>query len=135
MKTIASAALASLAFQSAQATLGVDVGEKVSNWGCLKQAGYDFAIPRAWRSSGVADANANANIANAHAAGFSVVDVYMFPCRGKSAADQVNGLVHSLSAHNPGFRQVSDEDNEEEGAKGLDAGEYEDVADNEAIPD
>jgi hypothetical protein len=135
MKTIGSAALASLAFQSTQATLGVDVSAKVSNWGCLKQAGYDFAIPRAWCSYGGIDANINSNIANAHAAGFKYVDVYMFPCRGKSAADQVNGLVNSVSAQNPGFREVSDVVNEEESAEGLDAGWYEDVSDNETIAD
>jgi len=55
-----------------------------------------FAIPRAWCSYGAMDANANANIKNARAAGIQYVDAYMFPCRGKDAASQVNSLIAGL---------------------------------------
>lgn len=81
------AVLAALSVQVAQATYGVDVSQYVSSFSCLKGAGFDFAIPRAWCSYGGFDSNVKANIANARAAGFQYVDVYMFPCRGKSASD------------------------------------------------
>ena len=58
----------------------------VTNWSCLRNAGYTFAIPRAWYSYGALDVNVKANIVNARAAGMPNVDVYMFPCRGKSAS-------------------------------------------------
>ena len=35
-------------------------------------------------------------IRNAHAAGISYVDSYLFPCAGKSAASQVKGAVSGL---------------------------------------
>jgi hypothetical protein len=135
MKTFGTAALASLAFQSTQATLGVDVSTRVSDWGCIKKAGYDFAIPRAWQSFGGADPNANSNVANAHAAGFKYVDVYMFPCRGKSASAQVNGFVSSIKTQQPESIEVTDDINDLESAKGMEAGYYDDVAGNEEILD
>ncbi|CDW81675.1 glycosyl hydrolases family 25 protein [Stylonychia lemnae] len=81
-----------------QATQGVDVSQLVNNWSCLKSAGYNFAIPRAWCSYGGFDKNALQNIHNAKAAGITYVDVYMFPCRGKSASEQVSELVSSLGS-------------------------------------
>ena len=65
---------------------GVDVSTLVTNWSCLKNAGYSFAVARAWQSFGAFDQNVLANIRNAKAAGITNVDVYMFPCRGKSAS-------------------------------------------------
>ena len=59
----------------------------VSSYSCMKSDGYDFSVPRAWCSFGGMDSNANANVANARSAGLPYVDVYMFPCRGKSATD------------------------------------------------
>ena len=50
----------------------------------MKKNGYDFAIPRGWRSFGSLDPNVRNNVANAKAAGIKYVDVYMFPCRGQS---------------------------------------------------
>lgn len=63
----------------------------------MKNAGYTFAIPRAWKSYGAFDSNAPANVKNAKAAGIQYVDVYMFPCRGQSATNQVNSLISSMS--------------------------------------
>lgn len=61
-----------------------------------------FAIARAWRSSGTMDPNAVANIKNARAAGIPNVDVYLFPCRAHSAADQVNQMISDLGSANYG---------------------------------
>jgi GH25 family lysozyme M1 (1,4-beta-N-acetylmuramidase) len=63
---------------------------------CMRNNGMSLALPRAWRSSGTIDTNAVQNIKNAHDAGFPGVDVYLFPCRGKSAADQVNQMINEL---------------------------------------
>lgn len=97
MKSLCLALMASL-FSVSQATQGVDVSQLVDNWTCLKNAGYSFAIPRAWKSYGAFDSNAITNVKNAHAAGFKYVDVYMFPCRGKSASDQVSNLINNLGS-------------------------------------
>ena len=51
----------------------------------MKKEGMNFVIARAWKSYGAYDGNAKSNIASAKSAGFKYVDVYMFPCRGKSA--------------------------------------------------
>ena len=62
-----------------------------------------FAIARAWRSSGTMDPNAVQNINNARAAGIPNVDVYLFPCRAKSAADQVSQMISALGSANYGM--------------------------------
>eukprot|EP00347_Sterkiella_histriomuscorum_P021923 403332301 len=99
MKSLTSTTLliASL-FTVTQATHGVDISARVSNWQCLKDAGYTFAIPRAWCSYGGFDSNVLHNIEGAHAAGIPFVDVYAFPCRSKSATDQVAQLVKDLGS-------------------------------------
>lgn len=61
-----------------------------------------FAIPRAWCSYGAMDWNGVDNVNNARAGGIPYVDVYMFPCRGKDAADQVNELISNLGTTNYG---------------------------------
>lgn len=96
--------LAGLALSSAYATTGVDVSQlfSTSTYQCMKSSGVDFVIPRAWCSYGGYDKNAVQNIANARSAGIKYVDVYMFPCRGKSAADQVSQMVSSLGSSNYG---------------------------------
>ena len=78
------------------ATLGIDVSTPVSksDFTCLKNAGYDFLIVRAYRSLGSPDPNAPDTIRNAHEAGIKNVDVYIFPCPkcSKSASDQVKEM-------------------------------------------
>ena len=78
------------------ATLGIDVSTSVSssNFTCLKNAGYDFLIVRAYRSNGSPDSSAINTTANAHKAGIQNVDVYMFPCPkcSKSATSQVQEM-------------------------------------------
>ena len=96
--------LSTLFMSATLATKGVDYSTalSVSTHQCLKTNGVSFVIPRAYYSYGAFDPNAPTNIANARAAGISFVDVYMFPCRGKSAATQVNDLVSRLSGSNYG---------------------------------
>ena len=74
-----------------------------------------FAIARAWRSSGTMDPNAAQNINNARAAGIPNVDVYLFPCRGKSAADQVSQMVSGLGSANYGMIWLDVETNPSSG--------------------
>ena len=96
MKAAATAMLLALSITSVFATLGLDVSQKVGNWACLRSAGYSFAIPRAWCSFGGMDGNAISNVNGAWNAGFNNVDIYMFPCRGKNPADQVNQLISGM---------------------------------------
>ncbi|KAI9020226.1 glycoside hydrolase superfamily [Phycomyces nitens] len=105
-------ALLSLAFAAVQArTTGVDVSAltSTSSFSCVKNLGYDYAIIRcyieAWGNSpgGKVDSNCYQNYLNAKAAGISKIDIYMFPCTGrstcKSAATQVNELVSYVGAN------------------------------------
>eukprot|EP00347_Sterkiella_histriomuscorum_P023175 403335663 len=116
MKAITSVILATL-FAATQATQGIDISQLVSTsgWQCLKNAGYSFAIPRAWCSYGGFDKNAVTNIHNAKAAGIPFVDVYMFPCRGKSASQQVADLISNLGSASYGQIWVDVETNPSSG--------------------
>ena len=60
--------------------------QSVATQQCWKTNGMTFVIPRAYMSYGAFDTNGRTNVANARAAGIPYVDIYMFPCRGKSAA-------------------------------------------------
>ena len=81
---VALAALVATAF----ATKGVDYStlQSVSTHTCWKNNGVSIAIPRAYYSYGAFDPNGLTNVNNARAAGIPFVDIYMFPCRGKSAS-------------------------------------------------
>jgi hypothetical protein len=61
---------------------GVDVSSRVgvSNWQCLANNGYSFAIVRVYQSSGKPDANGPHTINDAHSGGIKYVDGYIFPC-------------------------------------------------------
>ncbi len=95
------ASLMSVAF----ATKGVDYSQLFSQatHECWKNNGISFAIPRAYCSFGGPDANGPTNVAHARAAGIPYVDIYMFPCRGKSATNQVNDLISHMSGSNYGM--------------------------------
>jgi hypothetical protein len=73
------------------AALGVDISQlyPTSTYECIKKAGYSFAILRGFCSYGGPDHNAVQGLKNAQAAGLHA-DIYMFPCRGKSATAQVD---------------------------------------------
>eukprot|EP01103_Thecamoeba_quadrilineata_P005141 TRINITY_DN14979_c0_g1_i1.p1 TRINITY_DN14979_c0_g1~~TRINITY_DN14979_c0_g1_i1.p1 ORF type:complete len:219 (+),score=35.83 TRINITY_DN14979_c0_g1_i1:60-716(+) len=90
------------------ATLGVDIAAAttVSQFTCLKNAGYVYAIIRCWRSTGTSDPNAPHSIANAWDGGMKDVDVYFFPCVGKSATTQVQDAVSFLKQSNSKYGQM-----------------------------
>jgi len=79
------------------ATLGVDVSQlfPVSTYQCMKSSGYTFAIIRGYCSYGGPDQNAVQGLKNAKAAGL-LADIYMFPCRGKSAQSQVDQMFAAI---------------------------------------
>jgi hypothetical protein len=80
--------------------LGVDVSQlfSTSTYTCIKNAGYSYVIPRGYCSYGGVDANIHSNLNNARAAGLST-DIYMFPCRGKSATSQVDQMVSAIAGN------------------------------------
>ena len=85
---------------SSLCTLGVDVSQlfSTSTYQCMKNNGYSFAIIRGYCSYGGVDANIINNLNNARAAGL-ITDIYMFPCRGKSASAQVDQMVAAIPAN------------------------------------
>ncbi|TNV75753.1 hypothetical protein FGO68_gene6955 [Halteria grandinella] len=101
----------------ALAMRGVDYStlQSVETHQCWKNTGLHFAIPRAYKSFGAFDTNGPRNVANARAAGFEYVDIYMFPCRGKDAASQVADLVNQMGNSNYGQIWLDIETNESTG--------------------
>ena len=77
---------------------GVDISQlfSTSTYQCMKNNGVQFAIPRGFYSYGAVDANVVNNLQNAKAAGL-ITDIYMFPCRGKSASAQVDSMMSAIS--------------------------------------
>jgi hypothetical protein len=120
--------VALLSANYASATYGVDLSSlgSTSAYSCLKSDGFSFAIPRAWCSYGGNDANIKSNIANARSAGISYVDVYMFPCRGKSASDQVSQMMSNLGIAKS---MVEEPIPYHPQAKGMSAGSADDIND------
>ncbi len=93
-------------------TLGVDVSQlfSTSTYQCMKNSGYNFAIIRGYCSYGGVDANIISNLNNARAAGL-ITDIYMFPCRGKSASAQVDQMVSAISSNLYGMVWIDVETN------------------------
>lgn len=79
--------------------LGVDVSDlfSTSTYQCFKSNGYSFAIVRAWHSYGGLDTHANQGLTNAKSAGLTT-DIYMFPCRGKTATSQVDAMIEGVTS-------------------------------------
>jgi hypothetical protein len=84
-------------------TLGYDICDSMSSTtaACFKSAGYSFAVPRGYRSTGAVDTAVCTSIKNAATAGAAVRDTYMFPCPtcSKSAATQMSELVTHLKSN------------------------------------
>lgn len=95
-------------FAPAFATLGVDVSSAVSDSAakCIINAGFDFAVVRAWRSFGSFDPVAPGSVAAFWAAGAQHVDVYAFPCAQQSASGQANSLVVDLTKYGVKYGMV-----------------------------
>jgi hypothetical protein len=66
-------------------------------------------------SYGAFDSHGLQNVKNARAAGIPYVDVYMFPCRGKSAADQVHDLINNMGSADYGMVWLDVETNPSSG--------------------
>jgi len=83
-------------------TYGVDVATLVSSstWTCLKNDNNNWAIVRAFRSTGAIDPNACGSLNNARTAGLTYRDAYIFPCPTCSAsgASQVETTVSNLKS-------------------------------------
>ena len=80
-----------------KAELGIDVSQlfSVENYTCAKNNGYTFGIVRGYCSFGGLDHNTNQSLENMRKAGLKT-DVYMFPCRGKSAKAQVDDMINNI---------------------------------------
>jgi len=91
--------LISLLISVAFCAYGSDVSVLVSktHWQCLKDNGHSFACPRIYRSNGLVDTNAAANIRVAKQVGLSL-EGYIFPCPkcSKNATVQMNEAVDNL---------------------------------------
>jgi len=95
------------AFAYADKYYGVDVSSFVSKgaFDCLKAQNLTYAIIRGYQSIGSPDPNVVATTENAHDAGVSRVDIYMFPCPqcAASGTDQVKQLKEYIDAHKVRF--------------------------------
>ena len=87
----------SVSLYTANCVLGVDVSQlfPTSAFQCMKSNGYGFAIIRGYCSYGGLDRNAVQSLTNAKNAGL-ITDIYMFPCRGKSATAQVDEMMNAI---------------------------------------
>lgn len=91
--------LAVLLLNQGNCNLGLDLAGSfsVANFQCIKNAGYSYVIIRGFRSTGVLDPAATQSLTNAKSAGLAT-DMYMFPCRGKSATTQVDEMMNGINA-------------------------------------
>ena len=89
-------------FSSIKGNQGVDLSQRTSSssFQCLKTNGYNFVVVRAYRSNGVPDFSAPPTITNARAAGFQMVDAYMFPCpkcgNPQKQVERIKCIVHII---------------------------------------
>lgn len=92
--------------------LGVDVSQPFSTatYQCMKNNGYIFAIMRGYCSFGGVDSHIIENLNNARAAGL-ITDIYMFPCRSKSATAQVDQMTAAISGNLYGMVWIDVETN------------------------
>eukprot|EP01106_Pelomyxa_sp_JSP_P005999 TRINITY_DN1957_c0_g1_i10.p1 TRINITY_DN1957_c0_g1~~TRINITY_DN1957_c0_g1_i10.p1 ORF type:complete len:215 (+),score=48.12 TRINITY_DN1957_c0_g1_i10:125-769(+) len=95
---------------AAATTKGVDLSSLYasSDWDCLYNKSYSFAIPRCFRSTGAVDTNCASSVSRAWAAGFLHVDVYMFPCPtcSANATSQVDTLLTYLSENSVKYGMI-----------------------------
>ena len=96
--------------------LGLDISDSmsVSTFQCFKTNGYQFVIIRGFRSYGAVDPYVISNINNAKSAGL-IADIYMFPCRGKTASSQVDALFSGVPSSAYGMVWIDVENNPSSG--------------------
>ena len=82
---------------AALAVKGVDVSQPFSSstYSCMKSNGVVFSIIRGYCSYGGIDSHAVEGLNAARSVGL-ITDIYMFPCRGKSATAQVNEMMAGI---------------------------------------
>ena len=116
MKQIYAILISMTLIYSANSVLGVDVSQlfSTSTYQCIKSSGYSFAIIRAFRSYGAVDPEAKQGLTNAKNAGL-ITDIYMFPCRGKSATSQVDDMMAAIPSNLYGMIWVDVETNPSSG--------------------
>eukprot|EP01111_Echinosteliopsis_oligospora_P012727 TRINITY_DN439_c0_g1_i1.p1 TRINITY_DN439_c0_g1~~TRINITY_DN439_c0_g1_i1.p1 ORF type:complete len:232 (-),score=68.24 TRINITY_DN439_c0_g1_i1:49-744(-) len=94
--------------KTSTAVYGIDLSAELcantdaSTWQCLAQQGYSFAIIQGWQGGYGLNTNLAACVANAWAAGFAHVDVYIFfcpECSGNSESSPVD-LLNYMSQNN-----------------------------------
>lgn len=116
MFKITSLLLTLLLINQSHCFLGVDVSQlfPTSAYQCLKSNGYGFTIVRGYCSFGGLDHNAVQSLTNAKLAGM-ITDIYMFPCRGKSATAQVDEMFAGIPANLFGMVWIDVETNDSPG--------------------
>jgi GH25 family lysozyme M1 (1,4-beta-N-acetylmuramidase) len=79
------------------AVTGVDVSQPLSaaTFHCIMNTHVSFAIIRGYCSYGGLDSHAVASLTAAKSVGL-ITDIYMFPCRSKSATAQVNEMMAGI---------------------------------------
>jgi len=79
---------------------GIDVAQKTTKkqWKCLKNAGWDWAVVRGFRSSNKPDAHVATSLKHARDAGFSrrKLGVYLYPC---AKCGDAKGQLHRMVKH------------------------------------
>lgn len=109
-------ALAALAVVLASNGIDLSTLTSAESFQCLVDTqNVTFAVIRGYRSYGAVDPNVKANLKNAQDAGIYFVDVYQFPCRGKSPVDQANELIDHLGSDDYGYIWIDVETNSSPG--------------------
>eukprot|EP01088_Endostelium_zonatum_P002039 TRINITY_DN12465_c0_g1_i1.p1 TRINITY_DN12465_c0_g1~~TRINITY_DN12465_c0_g1_i1.p1 ORF type:complete len:215 (-),score=29.64 TRINITY_DN12465_c0_g1_i1:48-692(-) len=100
MRLVVSLLVLALSVAVCFGAIGVDISQltSVGSFQCLRNNGFNFAIVRGYESVGRIDPNVASSVANAWAAGFAHVDVYIFPCaRCGNPAGQIETLFNYLN--------------------------------------
>lgn len=116
MKSLLTVLVMASLFTATLCVLGVDVSQPFSTatYQCMKSNGYAFAIIRGYCSYGGVDSHAVQGLTNAKSAGL-ITDIYMFPCRGKSATAQVDDMMAGIPSNLYGMVWIDVEANPSSG--------------------
>lgn len=80
----------------------------ISTFECLLEHNFEYAVIECWveKYDGTFWSECVDNIANARAAGFEYVDVYMYPERYRDPSDQATELLANLTANNVQYNNI-----------------------------
>lgn len=81
---------------------GGDISEPYDHkvFKCCKDKGWSYVIVRSYCSFGGVDPNVKHSLAAAKLGGIATRDVYHFPCKGKSASEQVHDDINNVGKEN-----------------------------------